>query len=75
MLTLYLSHPKTRKSALMYLSLAKRDSPDAMLLHIVLTSSIASAMLAPLAIIDLILDTFRFTNYQPPKQETTDEQK
>lgn len=72
---MYLSHPKTRASAILYLSIAKRESPNAMLLHIVLTSSIASALLAPLAILDLFFDTFRFMNYQPPKQETTDEQK
>lgn len=75
MLTMYLSHPKTRKSALLYLSVAKRDNPNSLILHIVLTSTIVAAIIAPLAIIDLIVDTFRFTLYEPPKQEPTDEQK
>jgi hypothetical protein len=74
MITMYLSHPNTRLSGLLYLSMAKKYNPNAMLLHIVVTSSLVSAILSPLAIIDLFLDTIRFFNYQPPKQENTNEQ-
>lgn len=74
MLTLYLQHPSTQKSALLLIELAKKNEPDHIIGHIVLVSIIAGAIFAPLSIIDLILDLFRFTNFKP-KQESDNEQK
>ena len=75
MMTLYLSHPKTRDSALLLLDLAKRNDPDHIVRHISIVSLVAGAIFAPLAILDLILDVCRFTNYTPPKQGLDNEQK
>ncbi len=70
MLTMYISHPDTRKSGLLLLQLIRNYCHINISVYLCLTTSLAAGILAPLAIVELLLDVIRFFNYTPPKEGT-----